>query len=508
MRHVIISATKSIDLPQYPDEAWEWLAGGPDETPSSPRQYFKAVPWLYRGVELRASAVASMPFALYRGESEFDASRDWKNRVGFLPNPHRLLWLVEAALTLEPMCYLFSDNVGASRKRLRYISPFGATPHIDPIQGLDYFERPVNGVVRRFRPATDIVYFWRRSVYKEEGAGPGDESPGKAALMAAGVLANVDEFIAGYFKRGAVKATLLAVGANTPLQERERMEHWWNNFLSGIKNAWRGKIVNADAVKATVIGEGLESLSDKELSTDRKEDIATALGVPHSLLFSNAANFATAQQDDLHFYSKTIVPECELIAETLNEQVFGPLGLSLRFLPETLDAFQEDEAQRAGALQSLVSAGLPLLLAMDLLGYELDEEQRARLEQAEAEKEQRAQALSERLAEQPPAPGPEEPEQEDQVKADLDKWRRKALKAVEKGRSANVPFESEHISPEDYARISAALAEAKSADDVRAAFASARQSAPLGDAALVLEGIRLGVEALKAREVEREMSTV
>src|SRR3989304_5791583 len=101
---------KSIDLPQYPDEAWTWLTGKPDPETAGVEQYWKAIPWLYRGVILRMQAVANMPFALVRdggGDGEdFDHSQEWENKVGFLPNPADLLALVEGALTLAGKCYL------------------------------------------------------------------------------------------------------------------------------------------------------------------------------------------------------------------------------------------------------------------------------------------------------------------------------------------------------------------------------------------------------------------
>jgi len=80
--------------------------------------------------------------------------------------------------------------------------------------------------------------------------------------------------------------------------------------------------------------------------------------VPHSLLFSSAANYATARQDDLHFYDKTILPQARRIESALNAQVFAPLGVRLRFAPERLELYQELEAQKADKLAALVNAGI------------------------------------------------------------------------------------------------------------------------------------------------------
>lgn len=75
---------------------------------------------------------------------------------------------------------------------------------------------------------------------------------------------------------------------------------------------------------------------------------------------------------------------------------------------------------------------------------------------------------------QPEQPGQEPPEQpaeqeQDNRKADLDRWRRKALKGLTKG-SANVSFESDFIPSDLATAIRAKLADCKTPEDVRSAF--------------------------------------
>jgi len=278
---------KTGNIERYPDEAWNWLAGEREHGESA-QIYFKAVPWLYRGVTLIADAVASVPFSIWKGNTEFDTSDDYQNKVGFMPNIKTLLWLIAACLTLEPYCYLFSDNVGKIRKRLRYILPDGVQPVIDPIQGLTAFKRTVNYQLKEFKPIDDIIYFWRPDPYSEQYGYPGTSSPGKAALMASGVISNVDEFVAGFFKRGAIKVTLFAA-KNMLKPDAEEFQSWWERWGQGIKNAFRTKVLNADVMTPIVVGEGLEGLKDNDLIAQKREDISTALGIPQTKLFSGSA---------------------------------------------------------------------------------------------------------------------------------------------------------------------------------------------------------------------------
>src|SRR5690606_25872289 len=55
-----------------------------------------------------------------------------------------------------------------------------------------------------------------------------------------------------------------------------------------------------------------------------REDILVALGVPKSVITSEAATFATADSDYRVFLSETIVPEMEQLVETVNEMIIHP----------------------------------------------------------------------------------------------------------------------------------------------------------------------------------------
>ena len=483
---IFFDGQKSILLEQYPDEAWTFFSGAPETTEGT---HYKFIPTLYRAVQLRALAVSAMPFRLMRGEQEFDGSANWENKIGFMPNPFILLQLIEAALTMTGRAYLFRERNQAATKLMRYILPTSVTPQIDPIKGLTGFKRPVNSIMRDFT-LEDIVYFWLPDPYVE--LGPPVNFPARAAGAAGNVLLNVDEFAAGFFKRGAIRAMLLTVEGMAIEAERQKLKEWWKNVVGGVKNAFGASIINAAQVKPVVIGEGLKELENQTLTREMREDIAVAVGIPMSILFANAANYATSQQDDLNFLQKTVVPECEFIASVLNEQVFKPLKMHLEFLPETLDAFQEDETARAQSLNFLVGAlNDPMAeIAMSILGYELDDETLAKLQMIWNERKERAARLAEAEANKPVLPQPvQEPEQpeQNQMQEDIAKWQRKAVKRLQKGQPAACDFESEFIPIDRAASILARLGEAKTADEVRAAFGGNGKGAPDAIAVLASE---------------------
>ena len=161
--------------------------------------------------------------------------------------------------------------------------------------------------------------------------------------------------------------------------------------------------------------------------------------------------------DDLSFYRDTIVPEAEFIAGALNHQLFNPLGYSLDFRPETLDVFQADENQRATAYSSYVMAGMPQSVAAQILGIELP----AGMEYAELDT-----GLPEPA--EPAFPQIELRAMQD----DLRRWEKIARRKIKAGEPADYDFVSRYI-PDDIAgNIKAALLEASTEEEVKAAFAA------------------------------------
>lgn len=457
LRTIFMDGIKSIELPQYPDSAWQFLTGEDANTQKlAIADYFSVIPWLSRGVALRSSAVSAMPFCIYQGDEEIASYPDnWDEEMfPFFPSPGKLLWLVEASLVLTGAAYLAAPTTVL--ENLRYLLPSSVTPVMDQVHGLTGWKRQVGSMTKPVK-LEEIIYWWYPDPFVE--LGPATSFPARAAVQAAGVLYNVDAFAANFFKRGAIKATLLTVAGNTPKADRNALESWWASFVGGLSNAWSTKVINADMVKAVPIGEGIESLQNQSLSREKREDIATALGIPQTMLFSDASTNATAAEDTLHFLQRTIVPDCSFIATEFNQQFWSDRGYEMVFQPDELEAFQEDEAKRSAALKNLTDAGLALDVALDVLGYDLDEDQELRVrEEMDKPKPQPTIMFGGGGA---PGGAPK-PEQEKPVGTNLGpnpKSLAEELRAWEKfevrrlGKSKTREFECKHIGKTDADRI-------------------------------------------------------
>jgi len=113
---------KSIDLPQYPNEAWQFYGESDD---NDKEDLYGKVASVFRATNLTASATSKIPFALVYTDSgkDYDVSDDWKNKVGFMPKPSELIRLWRLSLTMTNSAYGFMENTKLIGKNLRYIVP-------------------------------------------------------------------------------------------------------------------------------------------------------------------------------------------------------------------------------------------------------------------------------------------------------------------------------------------------------------------------------------------------
>lgn len=364
---------KSKDLSAWTGDEWSSVFGSYFGTDGgSPSSLYSVVGWLYACVNLRADRVSSMPWAIFSGETRLVSDEDDLAAYPFLDNLTDLLELTESSLCILGYAYWFKQrNLRNHPLALRWFAPDTIQVLYDRTSGIAGFRRlldPTRSVAVGVDFTTDdIVYFRLPNAFSELEPG---SPPAKAAMADTSVLHNMNSFKAAFFERGAIKATVLTIDGNPADAEVKKLEAWWKRFFSGVKSAWATAAVRA-GVTPVVVGEGLESLSNSELTLESRQAIATALGVPDSIISANAANFATAQQDEINFLNNCIIPESKLIERTLNRQMFAPIGLRFAFEPDRLSAMQEDEEQRAQSYATYVNAKIRPSIAAQLVGLNL-----------------------------------------------------------------------------------------------------------------------------------------
>lgn len=479
---IMTDGTKSETL-------WQIKAINPftDETPgvwspdsasaSAAARSVRLVSSVFAGITTRMQSLSDLPFTIYtvKGDKAIDDSDNYQNKIGFLANPSRFLRLTEAALVSYGRGY-WAKNQGEKTgdiKRLQYWLPASVTMDEESAKkGEIKFRRKG---VQNLIDAEKVLYFW----FDDENVelGPPTICPLDSAMLAAEASGAISGWVRDFMRRGAIKAMILAVDGAPPPAEVERMETWWNKFMTGARGlVW--KVFNMTNVKPTIIGDGLEALKDLSIKKDLRYEIHEALGTRHLL---EDENYATALARERQFYIQTIVPDARLIQNNLNEQILHAMGFHWEFEPQRMEIFQTDEAERAGSLSQLygvlsqaLSADKALKLSMDILGYDLSAEQEGWL----------IDGITDKGKEKPVGPPIEKQPPPNKAVIELDRWQAKVEKA-----GKMVLWHVVDI-PKDIA---------KSVKDGNIGFDTAREML-MGDkpkpedAAAVLEGLRLAIE--------------
>ncbi len=339
------SGLKAININQLPSDAWDIILG--TASVGKIGKLYEDVPWLQRGVNLRADAVASLPFALL--DSKGNEIED--PQLSFWSDIPDLLNVMEGDRTLYGRAYLAKD-IRPSGLVVRRYAPQSITHKIDPRTGEITFNRKFGS---QTIPLTedDIIYSWiaQRGNFD---IGPGI-APAQGALIAATTLRNIDAYASGFFERGALRVLLVSTQGGGD-GEHKRLEKWFNKVATGVKNAFRAIAVRGE-LKVTEIGHSPKDLAMDVLSAQKREDIVTALGIPMTMLLSTSAKGlgggGVREQDSLDFYNNTIIPEADKIEATLNDQLFNDLGFKFTFKPEELEIYQAQEAKKAEKLALL-----------------------------------------------------------------------------------------------------------------------------------------------------------
>lgn len=406
---------------------------------------YERVPWLYRAAQLRAGAVSRMPRSLYAGDTPVDES-DFPFRLT------ELLKTVELHLTLYGAAYLLPVKTARGRVvSLRALQPGTVEVLTDNKRGLLGFRRTTGAGSVVYGP-DELVHVWLENPNEELSPGV---APARVALEAAAAMRNGGRFTSAFFKNGAIFPQILTVVGGANEAEIERLQSFADRTLRGVGNAFRTLFVRRE-ITATKLGQPLNELGLSELAADQRREIAAALGVPPSIIDSETDNFATAQQADINFYDKTVVPEVMLIAEQLNAQLFGPLGLWIEFEPGRLEVFQARELEKALKLEGARARG-------DVTR----DEWRALMGMGPYQGEGAGETVEGGF--------------DDEGAVALRLWERKALRRLKEGKPEKMTeFEHPAIAGAGRAAIVGALEACETADDVRAVFIGAEVWAGYG----------------------------
>ena len=349
-------------------EVFPELFQGANRNPSLVTLY-REQGFLRRCVDVRASALSDIPWSIHPEGGDdpiWTDDEEVPKGLSQIADLRHVLFEIESSLALLGQAYRLKEVRQGEEMGLRLLPAQQMQPDTRRFsRGPVAYKRHVNGSTETFQPDDVVAVHYPDAFTDRPPTGPG-----RAAKLDADVLHALSTFLESYMDRGLIKATILTVEGGAPEQERNRLEQWWNRWFAGANKGGQQKVINS-AVEPKTIGDGLGEISDTDLVQQARQAISTALGVPHSVVMSDAANFATANADRLNFYQQTVIPDSRLIESALNDQYFRERGLRFEFHPDQVEALQAYELEKAEAVQKVV--GRPVLTVnegRELLGYE------------------------------------------------------------------------------------------------------------------------------------------
>ena len=339
-------STKALSMDQFFDYLKEL------EDPDDMRTLYRRVAWHHRCIQLRANGVASVPFDVYDADADPEEDEPVSD-TRWDVDLKNVLWEAEAWLSLYGAAFVLKGQNRLAQgtgtiSALQMLNAYSmrVVASEDPAKGIKRFEQEVGGKIRVY-PPEQIVYFRRWSPETDIHPGVPPAAPGS---IPGELVHNMNRWAQAFFQNGAIPAVLLSTEGMVPETERERIKSVWEEMLKGVQKAFRTVILQM-GLKPTVISQPIKDLAMPELAEEERFQIASAYGIPLSMLGAKDVNRATAEIDELKFWNENIVPEIQhKIVPTLTSQLFDPLGLQIAFRYSEIEALQQQEIAKAESL--------------------------------------------------------------------------------------------------------------------------------------------------------------
>jgi len=339
-----------------------------------------STPLIYRAVRLRCNSLVRVPHYIFN-ESDDPVDYAFEEQLPL----DRLLWYTEAALLLKGAAYdLKLKNRFRYGKGLQWLNPFTIQTQYTNGELLFWQQLPGERFPKSgFWTKDDFVYFREFNPNDDLGAGI---AAAQVAMDDAASSASVSLFLSNFFGSDAIPVTMVVMPEATENAERDRVETWFKRKLKALAGSAQRVLGIRGDIKLEKLTSNLKDYDFTSIDKHATDQIAHAFEIPKSILTAESTNYATAQVERRIYLEDTIAPRCKMFEQVLNP-FLAEIGQRLEFVPEELPEAQESEAERASSLKTLVDASVPLLAALDILGYDLSEDAEKLIKDSEKEKQ-------------------------------------------------------------------------------------------------------------------------
>ena len=462
-------ATKAITtIPGWAKDYIEEHSKGPAGLASLAGLVMQSV-WATRCIQLRANALAAIPWVLQRDVGE-DVEEIYEHPLRELlerPDPDTGWADLIRTTEMDMLIYGSAFWVKAANKNqkiitgLRRLNPMTMKVVKDK-SGIKGFIQTIDGRENARFDREEAIYF--RDPHPVDDLG--GLSVTQVCRQAIEVEVNCDRYLASFFDNFAIPAAYISTEQELNQGDWEKMKERFQRLFRGVTKQHKTAFLDR-GMEIKAIGGFPKDMALEIIRAEARRSICAGYGVPPAIAGAwEAANYATSVEQRQSLYSDTTCPRADYIASVLNLELVPYFDASIEFAFDysQLDVMQEDLTAKANRMAVLVNAKIitPLAAAHEMNYADEDVPEPApEWLQLPWNVEGKPEDKSEDKPEGPVV---------DEAKAELRDWRKKALRRVKEGKRPAVAFKSKVIPNSLLQAIYGSLEECKTAEDVSRLF--------------------------------------
>lgn len=354
-------------------------------------QLFGSAAWYFACMVKRARALSGVPHSFYK-RTETPAGR-----LPFAMPSATLLYKTELDWLAHGSAYwlAISNRFGVVKKIRHVVAGAIELDHAPDDMGYRWYKRNIGSGQQAGNIGSQVFERQESGLYQLSiGSGRSETlltlmplhapshlvelGPGIAAGHVAGldasVLAFVSEFLLEYFGGGGVSKTLIKSERNYgsgDTAKAKAFKTYINNILRSRPNGEIQVLPSDLAIEHLV--RPLKELSIPEISAEMRRTICAAFETPEPIVTGEATNRGDSDNVKKGWYDDTIGPESIMLCDAINQQLVNLTGYRLRFHPERMELYQQEEVQRATAYAGYVAAMVHPDTAAAMLGLDIPE---------------------------------------------------------------------------------------------------------------------------------------
>lgn len=287
----------------------------------TPTKAFNRITTVFACVDRRATALAKLPFGVYR---KVNGNRETatEHRVNYLltkrPNAYQTPTMYKKYIITCQLLWGFAV----------ILKKYDGSGRIDELIPL----KPQHVAVQKVLNEDRYVYIYKGKQYTEDEViyipyitadGKIGKSPMSVARESAGAVEAMTKHINGFYSGGALKQGALVTQAALSPAAKKKLKHEWAELYGGAANAGEPAVLDngLDFKDISLPLKDAEFIESKRLTA---QEIASVFNVPPSMIGLSSEKFSNLQEINDRYMQDVVQPDCINIEEAHDFSCFLP----------------------------------------------------------------------------------------------------------------------------------------------------------------------------------------